>query len=514
LLPVGVGVFFFVACLFLYTRNNTFTFKYHPDEQSKTRQIIEGTRNFNHPQLMLETTHLVVRLLGVAPKPQSVVEVGRWVSAGFAAMAVVALAATGYRAAGAAGMLAVGAVVGLCPSLLVYAHYFKEDAALVLGVSLVVLASHWAWHEDRPRWRAGAVAAAGAACGLAASAKYFGATAVLLALPALIVPPRRGAAARVAVFALVLVATFFVVNHRAAMELAAFGDSFARQAELSVANNDGLTMSRPNAYAAGVVLRGSVPHVALFVIVAALLWATSWRRHGWELSVLGFMLVLLVLLSFGVLLSDRYALPVVVLAHFVGALGVAMLINRPMRWPWRAVLVGAVGLGALAWQLPRCMSFLGQFADDSRARLRAWAVEALPWGTAVLQDDYCGLRYPDARGGEPVAPLEHLDIRTAGFAADAGSLEALREQGVAYVVICDLAYGRYLHPQVIPSPGSEDEYHRRRSWYERLIREHEPVWESVPHPPMGAQTNPTIRVYRIDATRAENHPAATLPSSP
>src|SRR5690554_5218554 len=77
----GVAFSFLLAavCLVLYTRHNDFTFRYHPDELSKIRQIQSGgeNRNLNHPLLLLEASQWVVQWLGTPNNDQAIVEVGR-----------------------------------------------------------------------------------------------------------------------------------------------------------------------------------------------------------------------------------------------------------------------------------------------------------------------------------------------------------------------------------------------------------------------------------------------------
>jgi len=193
----GLCVAIFATCLWLYTRENTFPYAYHPDEPGKAGQIRKGRRNYRHPQLLLECSQIAVAVAGiplgekdaadaeVRRIEQAVTVAGRWVSAAFAAGAVVALALAGYRAGGLAGLAMAGASVGLCAPLLLSAHYMKEDTALVFGVALVVLASAAAWesrHLDESRRRR-AAALLGAACAVAVCGKYIGILALAAALP-------------------------------------------------------------------------------------------------------------------------------------------------------------------------------------------------------------------------------------------------------------------------------------------------------------------------------------------
>src|ERR1700744_484117 len=81
----------FAAALALDTRHNQFPYFYHPDEAVKVEQVKTGNWNYHHPMLLLTTAKAAVDLVGAGQQEQSIVEVGRWVSAAFAAIAVVAL---------------------------------------------------------------------------------------------------------------------------------------------------------------------------------------------------------------------------------------------------------------------------------------------------------------------------------------------------------------------------------------------------------------------------------------
>src|SRR5437763_198807 len=103
----------FAACLWLDTRNNTFPFFYHRDEPDKVRQLIENKWNFHHPTLMLATAKLATRLLRTPPDNQQIVQVGRWVSAVFAALGVIGLALLGAWYRGLPGFFGVVVILGL-----------------------------------------------------------------------------------------------------------------------------------------------------------------------------------------------------------------------------------------------------------------------------------------------------------------------------------------------------------------------------------------------------------------
>ena len=164
------GVLFGLAFT-LYRKGNDFPVHYHPDERGKARQIATDSRNYRHPQLLLETTqrtldHLtkhrpeVIGAWKEGPNPafanneprQHAVALmaGRNVSATFAALSVVALALVGFATGRLPGFIAAAVAVILCGPLLVNAHYMKEDTSLLVGIALFILASKLFW--DVPLW--------------------------------------------------------------------------------------------------------------------------------------------------------------------------------------------------------------------------------------------------------------------------------------------------------------------------------------------------------------------------
>src|SRR6187200_2694051 len=129
--PWPIALVLFFGCLALFTRNNRFSYDYHPDEDGKTHQIIERERNYHHPLLLLNATDLAVHLTGTAKTNQRVVIAGRWVSAAFAAAAVATLGLVVFYRAGWLAAWAAGLLVATHDKLYEAAHYLKEDTALM-----------------------------------------------------------------------------------------------------------------------------------------------------------------------------------------------------------------------------------------------------------------------------------------------------------------------------------------------------------------------------------------------
>src|ERR1051325_56793 len=156
--------------LWFYTAHNSYPFFYHTDEPGKVRQVIDGTRNFHHPLLLITATDLATRVLGVSRTDQNVVVVGRWVSAVCAALAMAGVALLVQRRAGLLAGIAAGLLGGLHPVVFQSAHEMKEDCVLLLGMvwAFCALDSFCAWE------RTAALILTGIAAGVATSAKYIG----------------------------------------------------------------------------------------------------------------------------------------------------------------------------------------------------------------------------------------------------------------------------------------------------------------------------------------------------
>src|SRR5262249_49951176 len=143
------------------------------------------------------------------------------VSAAFATVAILALALTGYLAAGLWGFVIVGVITSLCPYLIAHSRFMKEDPALILGLALVVLASRIYFDAGRVLTKAIAAAALGAACAVAISGKYYGIVSLALAVPILLAAaPNRGWSIithrllYVFTFIIVGILTLLAINHR------------------------------------------------------------------------------------------------------------------------------------------------------------------------------------------------------------------------------------------------------------------------------------------------------------
>src|SRR5689334_20501493 len=113
----------FAAVLWLDTRSNQFPYFYHPDESVKVEQVRTGNWNFHHPMLLLAATRAAVSLTAAPAQEQRIAETGRWVSAAFVGLAVVAFSLLAFAWRGWAAAIATGLALLLHHQFFELAHY-------------------------------------------------------------------------------------------------------------------------------------------------------------------------------------------------------------------------------------------------------------------------------------------------------------------------------------------------------------------------------------------------------
>ncbi len=506
----------FALCLWLYTQNNTFPYTFHPDEPGKVTQVMYQTRNYLHPQLMLETTTQYMKWRAPTFDPQKIAIAGRQVSAFFGALAAAMLALTAYLCAGWWGLVLGAIVVGLCPPLLTYSHYMKEDTALLVGIAMTVLASRIVWMTHRWWTRIPAWIFLGIACAVAFSGKYAGAMAI--SFPLLLVflapgfrwyrPPLR-----LLLFLPAFILALGVINHRtlnpAGIDIVhiihqpndwrsifdpAFLHGLEAEAEHSMSQHFGLTAHQPNTYMVRSAFIQTWPYIAIAATLFPLIILLT-RRQGWiweGLAIL-FTAICTFVLSYSVILFPRYALPIVAMFHLFAAIGLARLLkglaDRPILRRSLGLITTLLLLAALG---SRCLDYTWQFGHDSRNTVIEWIAANLPKNARVYGDAYAELdnRLTEAR--------PDLNTNVSFFLPDIISdVDAIARYGGGYVVICQFSYDRYFEPSAIPAADQQSRIERNRRFYKTLLQQHTPIWESSPKHPTDAFTNPIIKIYYI-----------------
>lgn len=508
-----LGICLFIAALTLFTRHNDFPARLHADEPSKVVQLLEGRWNFYHPQLMLTTTRVVNRLwigapdsrdwelvhtgwqrVAVGPRAQHIVEVGRWVSAGFAAGAVVCIAGTLVLLYGR-GPGAAAAIMALSIStLVVVAHCFKEDTALAFGLSLALLAS--ALLERNRSFPA--ILLLGGAVAIAASAKYVGWAAIVPACAfAAFRAPRAEARSRwtaAGLVALIAAAGFVLINFEMVRNLRRFVRGLKFEIEHVALAEGNVEASRFSLHYA-TMLAQAVPWPVWIAAAVAIGWHVwTWReRTAVQRAVAIFPLAWFLLMSLSAVHGERYLLPTILTVHVLAGLGIVLAARRAAKPCWARMAVASVLTVLVAIPgILRVGDALDQLGNDSRLRLRQWVADELPPDARIAQDYYAGLP-----SGEPGA--DPRIVHTRKYVILDHDLAGLRAMGVTHVAVAESAYGRFFKDDHVPGAAIAEEYRKHQRRYQELFDTGKLAWESKPGRTLPVSFNPEIRVYELPA---------------
>jgi len=484
------AVLLFAVTLLLNTRHHDFPFFYHPDETAKVEQVLTGAWNFHHPMLLLTTTKAAVAVFGVKPQEQSVVEAGRWVSAGFVAAAVVALSLLAFAWRGWTAALASGAALVLHHQLFELSHYLKEDSALLMGTAWTFLAAFLFWRKPD----AGRAALLGAATALAISGKYVGVVVLAVALPVLWrAPGRKGRCGLW--FVAALAAVLVLVNLPLLLQPGAFGKSFDREVGL-VVHGQGGQRDWPHAQYWSVFRDNSTP--VMWVLLLVFL-ASRWRERRTlalpEWLVLAFPFAFALMLSFSPKSNDRYFLPATAVFTLLAALGAVDAARLLTRWLPRRGALGATAAVLVAGQLPSWLKYDAAFRTDDNADLIAWVRTELPPDAVLSRDSRA--RLPDSSSEKAQRRFAPLTQKILGgrFAADEGTVAEQRAKGVTHVAVSESDYGRFFLRDLRPRAGEEEKFAQRKAFYEELLRDGERVFGRDRGTVL--YLHPGLRVYRL-----------------
>lgn len=467
---VALGIWslvLFVAVLLLDTRHNQFPYFYHPDEPVKVEQLRTGDWNYHHPMLLLTTTKVALETTGASMEEQHVVEVGRWISAAFTALAVVLLSLLAFVWRGWAAAIATGLALLLHHQFFELAHYLKEDTALVFGMAFSFLMA-FLFAQQPNRLRA---AALGVAVACAISGKYIGLSVLAVVGPVLWRTAREDRPARLAAFALTLVGALILINLPLVLNPAGFAHSFDREIQLVVHGQQGTTRRVPHSLYLNIFRDNTTPIMwALLIVFLVERWRERRVLQRVEWLLIAFPFVYTVALSFSPKSNDRYFLPATALftlfAAF-GALDAARLLGRWISPRWATIAVIAALVAA---QLPSWCRYETAFQHDDNRELIDWIKSHLPATAIIVKDSRILL--PDPNSSRDAARFEPLEqkILAKKFAADVGSIEELRKLGVSHVAISETDYGRFFLNGVRPKKDEVKDFERRKAFYAELLR--------------------------------------------
>ena len=477
--PLILAVCLFALSLAFFGSNNGFSYLYAKETRKKADQVVEGWRNLHHPALMLTIADAAVGLFKLDRNRENVVRVGRWASAVYAALGATLLALVAYRFAGLIAGITAGLFLLFQPLIFELAHYFKEDSLLLLGMACVCFAAILYWDKQTLL----RLTFLGFSCAFATSGKYAGVGSLLIAFPLVLLAShhQRGRIpwAHVLVFLGGFAGFVLLLNIPALGDQAQFAASLGREVEFVVHGHATTTRSVPHLKYLDV-FKGQIGIAASFFVAVSVASLGRGRplprprTPAWLMLI--YVLAFTAVLSFSPKVSERYYLPVVgVMAVFVGT-GVAVaagflrerLTGRKVLQQMVPALCSAV---AVLPQVPRTIECHQSFRNETRTRLAEFIRENLPADAVIASETRIYL-------GEFELPTSMVPAELVSpFLPDAFSVDQLRERGVTHVAVYGGNSNKYTKKNLRPKKGQEEEFRRRKSFYEELAAETEAVWQ-------------------------------------
>ena len=491
----------FVAVLWLDTRANQFPYFYHPDEAVKVEQVRTGNWNFHHPMLLLTTTKAAVALGGVPPQEQRIVEAGRWVSAGFVALAVVAFSLLAFAWRGWAAAIAAGLSLLAHHQFFELAHYLKEDTALVFGIALTFLVTFLFAQRPTAIW-AGAL---GVAVACAISGKYIGVVVLVVVGPVLWCAPGDGRARRLAVFFSALVAALLLINLPLILQPATFAHSFHREIRLVVHGQEGASHHVPHAQYLNIFRDNTTPVIWVLLVVFLV---ARWRERRTltlvERLLIAFPFAYTLALSFSPKSNDRYFLPATgmfTLFAAIGVLDVAQLLRRwvSVRWSSPVLIILLFASQVVSTPSPASWKTLAEyfeaFQHDDNRELFDWVKTQLPAKAVIVKDSRILL--PDPENPKDAGRFDPLPqtIIAKKYAADLGNFDELRKRGVTHLAISETDYGGFFRDSARPKQEEAADFERRKAFYTALLRDGDPLFQRDRGTVL--YLHPGIRLYAV-----------------
>lgn len=458
---------------------------WHTDEERKVQFVTEANRNFYHPLLMRRFLALGSQIMG-AQTPEEILLHGHQQSAFFGMLIALVMFFFARRFLDWRYALMVALGVGIAPTMVIHAHYLKEDVPLTL-LLLTTLAAYRLFLKRRTP---AMVLLLGLLGGLAISTHYKGLMLPLMFLgfPLIIrVENLKRYYAQMAgvflsgmlVFAGVndLIHEYNDINDNATYE---YNRARKGHKKLKIdALSQGFTFHLRNS-----VIPGTSLPLTVLAMVSMLVLAARWRTlHPMERLLLAFTAAFYLVPEISPRKPfpdySRYVLPMIPFVIYFAARG-AYLLRQRVPQPAR-VPVDLAFLALILLMLSDTVPLLQQWGnDDTRQRLISWQQQA------------------DAKGVTYLAPRIAYD--------DQIDLQELHAQDIDYLIIDSTVYDRFLISGHLPNQheGVYAVTRQIESLFTRPYTEIKPAFKGF------AFSNPTIRIIDI---RPESAPLTSLPAN-
>lgn len=458
----------------LNTYGIRFPYYWHPDEIGKVDQVRSGVYNFYHPQLMLQLARFAREVTGAADTVRDTMISGRLASAAATAIAIASFATIVARQFGIAFGALTAVLLAITPSVFLNAHYFKEDASLLMGVALTMLCIQNIAANSSTR----NLVLLALALGITISAKYVG---VFMVAPVIAILIHRVRALQI-VYCLVLAASVFLLVNGAGI----FGRSSLTAGliyELKhVTTSHGGVEWGPTSSGALKMFMGSAPLLTICLWLTGVgMLVSKWLRpqqtsgtaFSFECILFLTPIVLLIVNQFSMVIAPRYFLVATVLAT-VGAIWTAASVFSSKTLPaarYAPIILIVIAGASTAWSFA---AVAGVFRNDPRSELAVWIANNLPKNARIAQDFYSGLPTPDRAARDPAIVTLPQSITMAHFhMGAAGSVAALQAQGYTHMVISSGGFDRFYDPAATLDARANDQ----KEFFDKVFKTMKPVHE-------------------------------------
>jgi hypothetical protein len=364
-----------------------------------------------------------------------------------------------------------GILIGITPTIFVNAHFFKEDALLLLGCSLVLLALQT--FDARPTRTSATLL--GIAVGIACSAKYVGA---LMLIPMIVLIAGKCSGRRNALLASASAASIFaMVNAAGIWGASSLLKGLTYELKHVTSSHYGVQFGPTSAAPLNFLLRSTAPGLVLLWLGGLLYYCWNvasaqrrklFRHHFSPFEAALYLIPLLFLLAIQIsmVVLPRYLMPVAAMVTLAGVWTVARLVidGSPRITAVAAVLLVASAAGTISSFATSASIFI----DPPRAKIAKWISSNLPPTAKIAADFSSGI--PDRWYAEldPTMPAMPLTVKVIiPVYVDTGlSIENLRTAGFTHVVTSGGNYDRLFDPAgKIVWPAAE----RRKQYYEEVF---------------------------------------------
>jgi hypothetical protein len=449
--PWIIALLYFFVCFIWFGRDLNFSGYAHPDERNKINQIIKSDYNFNHPLLMLNSARVVSVMLGKEKSFEDVKIISRFVSVFYASLAVGILVLATGRLYGRFVGISVGLFLMSNPILFELAHYFKEDATVLFGISLTILAM--VGYSFRPGLLM--IILCGVSAGLAFSGKYAGV--IILPFAAYVVLVNSNHKFRDAVFFFTSFAiVFIVVNAPAVLALNQAVGSLDREVIRLTGADQEVKRNIPHGIYTKRYSESSTVVLFLLLIIYFLgIAINGFKLKPVEWAITVFPVFYFLILCFIPVTSNRYFLPCGVLLACLSAIG---LVNFS-KWRYGMWFSGLLVFISLALSFPKIAKVNRGFSFDHVGELVSYLESEMPANSLLYVAKWIG-----------IPPLNSPNFKYYGFGPE-DSIDTLHAQGCTHILLEPVNFRNFLNKTQNRTSFSDADFYKLKVFYESLFNQ-------------------------------------------